>query len=78
MQQPAIKLFVAITDDSWFEFLAAQPLLEEVNFWQPAGKGQFKALQAGELFLFKLHSPRNFIVGGGVFAHASILPASLA
>jgi predicted ATP-dependent Lon-type protease len=36
------------------------------------------ALQPGELFLFKLHSPRNFIVGGGVFARADILPVSLA
>jgi putative restriction endonuclease len=30
------------------------------------------------LFLFKLHSPHNFIVGGGVFAHAMTLPCSLA
>jgi HNH endonuclease len=29
-------------------------------------------------FLFKLHAPRNFIVGGGVFARADILPISLA
>jgi putative restriction endonuclease len=35
-------------------------------------------LQPGELFLFKLHSPNNFIVGGGVFAHASSMPCSLA
>jgi putative restriction endonuclease len=28
------------------------------------------------VFLFKLHSPVDFIVGGGVFAHASILPVS--
>jgi putative restriction endonuclease len=28
--------------------------------------------------LFKLHAPRNFIVGGGVFARADILPTSLA
>ena len=26
----------------------------------------------------KLHSPQNFIVGGGVFAHANILPVSMA
>src|SRR4051794_26990717 len=29
------------------------------------------------LFLFKLHAPRNFVVGGGVFARADILPTSL-
>ena len=39
-----------------------------VNFWQPSGTMKFQALQPGELFLFKLHSPNNYIVGGGVFA----------
>ncbi len=42
------------------------------------GCGPFRALQAGELFLFKLHSPQNFIVGGGVFAYSNSLPCSLA
>jgi putative restriction endonuclease len=49
----------------------------EVNFWSPGG-ANFRALQPGELFLFKLHSPRDYIVGGGVFAHAMTLPCSLA
>jgi hypothetical protein len=52
--------------------------LDEVNFWQPGGRSQFRVLQPGELFLFKLHSPNNFIVGGGLFGHASIVPISLA
>jgi putative restriction endonuclease len=39
--------------------------LPEVNFWAP-GAASFKALQFGELFLFKLHAPLNFVVGGGV------------
>jgi putative restriction endonuclease len=38
----------------------------------------FSALTSGEFFLFKLHAPENFIVGGGVFAYANILPCSLA
>ena len=71
-------LFVGVTDGDWYELLARQPGLDEVNFWQPGGNIQFKALSPGELFLFKLHSPDNFIVGGGVFAHASLLPVSLA
>ena len=54
------------------------PGIDEVNFWQPSGGVEFNALQPGELFLFKLHSPRNFIVGGGFFAHWSQLPVSLA
>jgi putative restriction endonuclease len=35
-------------------------------------------LQSGEPFLFKLHSPDDFVVGGGFFGHFSILPVSLA
>jgi len=73
-----INLYVGITDYDWYLFLSAMPDLEEVNFWQPGGKARFRALRAGELFLFKLHAPRNFIVGYGVFAHESILPASIA
>ena len=73
-----LSLYVGITDREWFDFLRAIPGLEECNFWQPSGKAGFQALQPGELFLFKLHSPDNFIVGGGVFAHATTLPASLA
>jgi len=49
-----------------------------VNFWAPSGKTNFRALRSGELFLFKLHAPDNFIVGGGIFSHASNLPMSLA
>src|SRR6476659_6329637 len=73
-----VNLYVGITDYDWFRFLSTLPNVEEVNFWQPGGRTNFRALQPGELFLFKLHSPRNFIVGGGVFARADILPLSLA
>jgi putative restriction endonuclease len=73
-----MRFFVGITDYEWFTFLAARPGIDEVNFWQPSGGVAFKALQPAELFLFKLHSPRNFIVGGGFFAHWSPLPVSLA
>src|ERR1700741_1616226 len=51
--------------------------LDEVNFWQPSGQQQFRALQIGEPFLFKLHSPDDCIVGGGFFSHFTILPASI-
>ena len=71
-----IRLVVAVTDGDWFESLRHAGL-EEVNFWAPSG-ARFRALRPGELFLFKLHSPRNFIVGGGVFAYANTLPCSLA
>lgn len=72
-----VKLFVAVTDRSWFDsLLAVTP--DEVNFWQPSGSTNFRALAQGELFLFKLHAPLNFIVGGGVFSHASLVPLSVA
>ena len=72
-----IKLFVGITDRGWFDALAASSP-NEVNFWQPSGNKPFKALRPGELFLFKLHAPVNYIVGGGVFSHASNVPLSIA
>jgi putative restriction endonuclease len=72
-----IKLVVAVTDRDWFDHLRQRPELPEVNFWAPSG-ANFRALEPGELFLFKLHAPTNRIVGGGTFAHASNLPCSLA
>lgn len=73
----AIRVVVAVTDSDWFDSLRNRHDLAEVNFWAPSG-ASFKALQPGELFLFKLHAPRNFIVGGGIFAYANSLPCSLA
>jgi putative restriction endonuclease len=73
-----MRFFIGITDYDWFRYLASRPNIDEVNFWQPSGRVDFKALQPAEPFLFKLHSPRNFIVGGGFFAHWSPLPVSLA
>jgi hypothetical protein len=73
-----MKLYVGVTDNDWYRFLSQLRDVDEVNFWQPGGKQRFQSLTPGELFLFKLHSPQNFIVGGGVFTHSSILPLSLA
>src|ERR1051325_781840 len=72
-----VNLVVAVTDDNWFEELHRRQRLGEVNFWAPSAIN-FRALRSGELFLFKLHAPRNVIVGGGVFAYATALPCSLA
>lgn len=72
-----MKIWVGVTDKNWFDHLTRLGP-DEVNFWQPSGSRNFKVLQPGEPFLFKLHSPDNFIVGGGVFVRYSALPASLA
>ena len=72
-----MKFYVGVTDNSWFKYLAQlQP--DEVNFWQPGGSQTFRAIPQYAPFLFKLHSPDNFIVGGGFFVRHSFLPLSLA
>jgi len=73
-----VNAYVGVTDFEWYELLASRPGLDEVNFWQPGGSRVFRALAPGELFLFKLHAPHSAIVGGGFFAHATLLPVSLA
>jgi len=72
-----MKLWVGVTDGEWFRFLRERRP-DEVNFWQPSGSSRFRALSPGEPFLFKLHAPENFVVGGGFYAHFSLLPSSLA
>lgn len=73
----AVKLVVAVTDWDWFDHVRRLANPPEVNFWAPSNTS-FKALSLGELFLFKLRAPRNQIVGGGIFTHATSLPCSIA
>jgi len=72
-----IRAFVGVTDRDWFDLLSKITDIDEVNFWQPSGNHHFMAIVPGELFLFKLHSPANFIVGGGWFSYSTLLPTSL-
>lgn len=72
-----MKMYVGITDPDWFKTLK-EVNCEEVNFWKPGGKTNFRAIDEGSLFLFKLHSPSDYIVGGGLFLKFSIIPSSLA
>jgi len=72
-----MKFWVGITDKEWFQFLSQfQP--DELNFWQPGGGKAFSTIEPGAPFLFKLHAPDNFIVGGGFFVRHVLLPLSLA
>lgn len=73
-----MRAYVGVTDLAWYELLASRRESDEVNFWQPGGKRVFGAIEPGELFLFKLHAPHSAVVGGGFFAHATLLPVSLA
>lgn len=71
-----MKMYVGVTDMDWYELLKKEKC-DEVNFWTPGGRN-FKAIEQNDMFLFKLHSPNNYIVGGGFFVRFSILPTYLA
>ncbi|MFO7651216.1 MAG: HNH endonuclease, partial [bacterium] len=73
-----MNLFVGITDREWYEYLAGQPGLKRINFWQPGGHRQFRALDPGEPFLFKLRGERARIVGGGYFVYSGVMRLSQA
>jgi len=72
-----MQIYVGITDPRWYSYLATQKP-DEVNFWRPSGQDTFRALEPGEPFLFKLHSPQNFIVGGGFFSRFTQCPVHYA
>ncbi len=72
-----MKFYVAVTDDSWFYHLRdLDPPPDEVNFWTPGLQAVPHTI--GTPWLFKLHSPNNFIVGGGYFTHYSQMPLNMA
>jgi hypothetical protein len=72
-----IRLYVAVTDNDWSALHVSKPEVEEVNFWRPSPEATFKALQPGELLLFKPHSPNNIIAGGGFFTQLLQLSVNL-
>lgn len=71
-----INYYVAVTDNDWYRFLAELGP-DEVNFWRPGGQQSFGVLKEGDPFLFKLHAPLDFIVGGGFFLKYTRLPLSV-
>lgn len=71
------KLYVGITDSKWLKNIKNvyhnTDINNVVNFWKISNK-EFKSIEPGELFLFKLHNNKNKgsngeIVGGGIFSH---------
>lgn len=72
-----VGIFVAVTDRNWHDFLSAmQP--DEVNFWAPSGRTTSVHCGQANCSCSNCMRPDNYIVGGGVFSHASNLPLSLA
>jgi putative restriction endonuclease len=72
-----VNLYIANTDNTWFDFLSSEANLTEVNFWSPGEMG-FRAIQHGEILAFRLKSPRNKIGGFGIFTSHSRLPIQTA
>jgi putative restriction endonuclease len=72
-----VNVYIANTDNSWFDLLSAEAGLTEVNFWSP-GETAFRAIQQGEILAFRLKSPRNKIGGFGIFSSNSRLPIQMA
>lgn len=72
-----MKIFVGLTDRDWFRFLRARESVE-MNFWRPRSTSEFKAIQPGEIFLFKMRYPDNCIVGGAFLVRHTILPLEIA
>ena len=67
------SMYVGITDTNWMKFIKEHKdnISRYINFWTP-GTRNFKSIQLGELFLFKLHFKKSKgengeIVGGGYF-----------
>lgn len=71
-----VRAYVGVTDNDWYQFLAARPALDEVNFWRPSGARRFKSLTPGEPYFFKTHYPHNRVVGGGFYSGYATLAIS--
>lgn len=73
-----MKFWAGLTDTKWYRYLRERKP-EDINFWQPSGKQQeFKVIEKGAPFLFKLKAPANAIGGVGFFSTQAFLPVSVA
>lgn len=70
--------YFGLTDPDWYTFLRAKQTCDEVNFWQPHGERNFRALKQGNPFFFKLRAPHKAIAGFGFFERFESMPAWLA
>jgi putative restriction endonuclease len=70
-----MKLWLAVTQDQWFKFVASKNLGGEINFWKPSCR-RFLCLKAGEPFLFKMHDPDARIAGIAKFVRYEVMPTN--
>lgn len=71
-----MNYYIGVTNQQWYEQLRNMQF-NTINFWRP-GSNNFKSLMPRDLFLFKLHSPNNYIVGAGYFVTFEKLPIRIA
>ncbi|MFI5188433.1 MAG: HNH endonuclease [Chitinophagales bacterium] len=72
-----MKIYLGNTDHEWFNYLS-KIQREDINFWQPGGNTNFRILDPGGPFLFRLKSPINKIGGVGFFSSQTFLPIDMA
>lgn len=79
LECPAMRGVIVVTDHDWYQFLAAQGDLDEVNFWRPSDTRTPRRLVPGMPVIFKLKKRHGgWIVGFGMFVIHKVLPAWLA
>ena len=71
------NIYIGQTDNSWFDFLYERQPFEEINFWKPSVQ-HFRVIEEGELFFFRLKSPRGVIGGYGTLVSSINAPIQLA
>jgi len=54
-----VRGFILNTDPDWYDFLRRQPVLDEVNFWQPNGGRPLKTIDAFGPVIFRLTHRRS-------------------
>jgi hypothetical protein len=60
-----MNLYVGITENNWFRFLAGLPDVDEVNFWQPSGARAFRSMRVPVLVVL-------LTVVGGCYAVSTL------
>ena len=70
-------IYIAQTDNAWFDYLLARQPFDEVNFWKPSTQ-LFKAIEEGGTFFFRLKSPRGVIGGFGTLVSSINVPIQFA
>jgi putative restriction endonuclease len=76
-----VQPFIALTDKSWFDFLASRAVdgvVDEVNFWSPKSTTPLKTMVPGEPVFLRLKKPWHAIAGYGFFAHFSVMDLDVA